>query len=152
MCVCVQVWAVSGSLLETVFTQWDSRGTLQCRSQVSSSHPVYIVRTTGADAHHQCESRCCACFRFPLTSSFHPLLFRCRGGILRPPRRDPGGAPRNAPRRRAAARLELRCVPAEHLDANVKAFHSFMLIEPSREPSKHAVVGYFILKTALWWV
>lgn len=52
-----------------------------------------------------------------------PLLFCCRGGILRPPWRDPRGAPGNAPCRRGNTCLELRCVTREQLD--VKAFSSF---------------------------
>lgn len=47
--LCVQVLAVPGDLLEKVFKRWDSRGILPCGSQTSSSHPVYVVRTTGAD-------------------------------------------------------------------------------------------------------
>ncbi|XP_044059103.1 uncharacterized protein si:dkey-103g5.4 isoform X2 [Siniperca chuatsi] len=39
---------ISGSMLETVFKQWDSQGTLLCNSHLNSSHPVYIVRTTDA--------------------------------------------------------------------------------------------------------
>ncbi|XP_036935202.1 uncharacterized protein LOC119008697 [Acanthopagrus latus] len=42
-----QVSGISGSTLETVFIQWDSRGTLQCDSHLDSSHPVYVVQTTG---------------------------------------------------------------------------------------------------------
>lgn len=48
--VCVQVSSVSGSVLETIFKQWDSQGNLQCSSQIQSSRPVYIVQTTGGDA------------------------------------------------------------------------------------------------------
>ncbi|XP_030261233.1 uncharacterized protein LOC115574093 isoform X5 [Sparus aurata] len=43
-----QVSGISGSMLETVFIQWDSRGTLQCDNHLDSSHPVYIVQTTEA--------------------------------------------------------------------------------------------------------
>ncbi|XP_051254705.1 uncharacterized protein si:dkey-103g5.4 isoform X3 [Dicentrarchus labrax] len=42
-----QVSGISGSVLETVFKQWDSQGTLQCKSHLNSLHPVYIVQTTG---------------------------------------------------------------------------------------------------------
>eukprot|EP00066_Takifugu_rubripes_P017519 XP_011606785.1 PREDICTED: uncharacterized protein LOC101076355 [Takifugu rubripes] len=43
-----RVSPISGSLLKTVFQQWDSRGSLLCGTQISSSHLVYIVQTTGA--------------------------------------------------------------------------------------------------------
>ncbi|XP_035765652.1 uncharacterized protein si:dkey-103g5.4 [Neolamprologus brichardi] len=43
-----QVSSVSGSVLETIFKQWDSQGNLQCSSQIQSSRPVYIVQTTDA--------------------------------------------------------------------------------------------------------
>ncbi|XP_039478312.1 uncharacterized protein si:dkey-103g5.4 [Oreochromis aureus] len=43
-----QVSSVSGSVLETIFKQWDSHGNLQCSSQIQSSRPVYIVQTTDA--------------------------------------------------------------------------------------------------------
>ncbi|CAJ1065477.1 uncharacterized protein si:dkey-103g5.4 isoform X1 [Xyrichtys novacula] len=41
-----QVSAISGSLVEMLFKQWDSQGTLQCNSQHNSSRPVYIVLAT----------------------------------------------------------------------------------------------------------
>ncbi|XP_056230182.1 uncharacterized protein si:dkey-103g5.4 [Seriola aureovittata] len=44
----VQVSGVSGSVLETLFTQWDSQGTLQCNSHPNSPRPVYIVLTSDA--------------------------------------------------------------------------------------------------------
>ncbi|GLD57322.1 uncharacterized protein AKAME5_000956100 [Lates japonicus] len=43
-----KVSGVSGSVLEMVFKQWDSHGTLQCNSHLNSSRPVYIVQTTDA--------------------------------------------------------------------------------------------------------
>ncbi|XP_072247735.1 uncharacterized protein [Leuresthes tenuis] len=43
-----QVSGVSGSVLEMIFKQWDSRGNLQCNSHPNSSRPVYIVQTTEA--------------------------------------------------------------------------------------------------------
>ncbi|XP_039987567.1 uncharacterized protein LOC120792446 [Xiphias gladius] len=43
-----KVAVVSGSVLETVFKQWDSQGTLQCNSHLYSPRPVYIVLTTDA--------------------------------------------------------------------------------------------------------
>ncbi|KAM7413322.1 hypothetical protein PAMA_020625 [Pampus argenteus] len=43
-----QVLSVSSSVLETVFKQWDSQGTLLCNSHLNSAHPVYIVQTTEA--------------------------------------------------------------------------------------------------------
>ncbi|XP_034556228.1 uncharacterized protein si:dkey-103g5.4 [Notolabrus celidotus] len=43
-----QVSAVSGSVLEMLFKQWDYQGTLQCNSKHNSSRPVYIVKTTEA--------------------------------------------------------------------------------------------------------
>ncbi|XP_060928461.1 uncharacterized protein si:dkey-103g5.4 [Limanda limanda] len=43
-----QVSAVSGSVLQTAFKQWDSQGTLQCNSRLDSLRPVYIVLTTDA--------------------------------------------------------------------------------------------------------
>lgn len=51
--VCVQVLSISGSVLETLFKQWDSQGNVQCSSQFQSSRPVYIVQTTGGDADSQ---------------------------------------------------------------------------------------------------
>ncbi|XP_071353450.1 uncharacterized protein [Trachinotus anak] len=39
---------LSGSVLETLFKQWDSQGTLQCNSHPNSPRPVYIVLTTDA--------------------------------------------------------------------------------------------------------
>ncbi|XP_047450710.1 cell death abnormality protein 1 [Mugil cephalus] len=42
-----QVLSISGGVLETVFQQWDSQGTLQCNSHLTSSRPVYIVRMSG---------------------------------------------------------------------------------------------------------
>lgn len=47
--VCVQVSGVSGSVLETLFKQWDSQGTPLCSSYLNSSHAVYIVQTTGRE-------------------------------------------------------------------------------------------------------
>ncbi|XP_022055821.2 uncharacterized protein si:dkey-103g5.4 isoform X1 [Acanthochromis polyacanthus] len=43
-----QVSSVSGSVLVTLFKQWDSQGNLQCNNHLSSSRPVYIVQTTEA--------------------------------------------------------------------------------------------------------
>ncbi|GAA6228396.1 uncharacterized protein LOC111665042 [Lates japonicus] len=43
-----KVSGVSGSVLEMVFKQWDSHGTLQCNSHLNSSRPVYIVQTIDA--------------------------------------------------------------------------------------------------------
>ncbi|KAM3615726.1 uncharacterized protein V6R79_006907 [Siganus canaliculatus] len=43
-----KVSGISGSVLETVFKQWDSQGNLVCSSHLNSSHPVYIVQTTGS--------------------------------------------------------------------------------------------------------
>lgn len=45
-------------------------------------------------------------------TSLSPLLSHCRGGVLRPPRRDPGGTPGNAPG-----------------GLYVEAFYSFVLIK-----------------------
>ncbi|KAM6987400.1 uncharacterized protein LKV04_010226 [Tautogolabrus adspersus] len=42
-----QMSTISGSVLETLFIEWDSQGTLQCNSHLNASHPVYIVQTTG---------------------------------------------------------------------------------------------------------
>lgn len=55
--VCVQVSGVSSSVLETVFKQWDSQGTLLCNSHLNSAHPVYIVQTTGGGAHNHTFTR-----------------------------------------------------------------------------------------------
>ncbi|CAK6968135.1 uncharacterized protein si:dkey-103g5.4 isoform X2 [Scomber scombrus] len=43
-----QVSGVSSSMIETVFKQWDSQGTLLCNSHLNSTRPVYIVQTTEA--------------------------------------------------------------------------------------------------------
>ncbi|XP_038549320.1 uncharacterized protein si:dkey-103g5.4 [Micropterus salmoides] len=43
-----QVLGISGSMLETIFKQWDSQGTLLCNSHLNSFHPVHIVQTTEA--------------------------------------------------------------------------------------------------------
>ncbi|KAM7399476.1 hypothetical protein PAMP_018747 [Pampus punctatissimus] len=43
-----QVLSISSGVLETVFKQWDSQGTLLCNSHLNSAHPVHIVQTTEA--------------------------------------------------------------------------------------------------------
>ncbi|XP_053176224.1 uncharacterized protein LOC128359938 [Scomber japonicus] len=43
-----QVSGVSSSMLETIFKQWGSQGTLLCNSHLNSTRPVYIVQTTEA--------------------------------------------------------------------------------------------------------
>ncbi|KAF1394028.1 hypothetical protein PFLUV_G00022250 [Perca fluviatilis] len=43
-----QAMGISGSMLETVFKQLDSRGTPLCSSHIDPSHAVYIVQTTEA--------------------------------------------------------------------------------------------------------
>ncbi|KAM6933261.1 uncharacterized protein FYW49_001628 [Xenentodon cancila] len=40
-----QVLSVSGSVLETIFKQWDSQGNLQCSSHLNSTRPIHIVQT-----------------------------------------------------------------------------------------------------------
>lgn len=62
------------------------------------------------------------------------FLLPGRDGILWPPRRDPGGAPGNAPSRRAAACLELRCVTTAGV--HVGAVYSSVFIKTISEPSK----------------
>lgn len=49
--VCAQVSGISGSMLETVFKQRDPQGTLLCNIHLNSSHPVFIVQTTGGGTH-----------------------------------------------------------------------------------------------------
>lgn len=69
----------------------------------------------------------------------HPLLFHFRGRILRGPRRDPRGAPGNAPHHRAAAHLEFRCDTTGGLHTEIKAFCSFLLINKLTTKPMHAI-------------
>lgn len=60
----MQVLAISGSVLETVFKQWDPQGIVQCNSHLNSSHPVYIVQTTGGDTHIRTTHKVTFCLSF----------------------------------------------------------------------------------------
>lgn len=59
--VCVKVFGISGSMLETVLKQWEPQRTRQCNSHLNSSHPVYIVQTTGGDTNSAQSDFLCVC-------------------------------------------------------------------------------------------
>lgn len=72
-----QVSGVSGTVLETLFKQWDSQGTLLCNIHLNSSHPVYIVQTTGGDTLNGLSSLS-SCVRWPpCVSLISPFLSIC---------------------------------------------------------------------------
>lgn len=86
--VCVQVSGISDRELKTVFTQWDPQGTLLCNSHLNSSHPVYIVQTTGGDTAHKVTDSVRVSLPLSLISS-SLLLSDCRGRLPRPPQWPP---------------------------------------------------------------
>lgn len=74
--VCAQVLGISGSMLETIFKQWDSQGTLLCNSHLNSFHPVHIVQTTGGDTHFHTIHKVTFCLALSFSVCLsHPPLF-----------------------------------------------------------------------------
>lgn len=119
--VCVQVSGISGSVLETVFKQWDPQGTLLCSSHLNSSHPVYIVQTTGGRTHIHATHKVPFCLALLSIRPSH-LSLDCRGGLPRPPRRPPKGASATVSCQHTAGHSELsRFVATKQYRVIIKA-------------------------------